>query len=146
MKVEEYSHLEFDFGQSEAKIEEIENLISQFKKFPLAFPEQTKQKCLAKIEVKQEQPLAIMDQVMADASASTSTSLPFGISGSNRLISQLPDQPMLNIQCQHMKEIREAIHLLSNWVTYKKTQDASLTPQYLAIHLVMGFARLAFEW
>ena len=35
---------------------------------------------------------------------------------------------------------------MSNWVTSKKTQDAFLNPQYLAIQLVVRFAGLAFEW
>ena len=77
MAAEEDTRPKFDFGESEAKvqeIEELENLVSQFKKFPLALPAHTKQKCLAVMEAKQEPPLAIMDQVMPDASTSTSTS------------------------------------------------------------------------
>jgi len=35
---------------------------------------------------------------------------------------------------------------LTNWVTYKKTQDASYTTQYLALQLIAGFSGLAFEW
>ena len=112
MAVEEDTHPEFDFGESEAEvqeIEELENLVSQFKKFPPTLPTHTKQKCLATMEAKQELPLAIMDQVMVDASTSTSTSQDYGIGGTNRLISQLLDKPMLNIQCQPRNEIKEAI-------------------------------------
>ena len=77
MAIEEDTRPEFDFGESEVEvqeIEELENLVSQFKKFPPTLPAYTKQKCLAAMEAKQEPPLAIMDQVMADASTSTSTS------------------------------------------------------------------------
>ena len=87
MIVEEDARLEFDFGESEAEvqeIEELENLVSQFKKFPLALPSHTEQKCLAVMEAKQEPPLAIMDQVMVDASTSTSTSQAYGIRGTSR--------------------------------------------------------------
>ena len=56
MNFEEDTRLDFYFGQSKAELQEIENMISQFKKFPPAFPELTKQKCLDAIEIKIEQP------------------------------------------------------------------------------------------
>ena len=42
MNFEEGTRPKFDFGQSEAELQEIENMISQFKKFLRAFPEPTK--------------------------------------------------------------------------------------------------------
>jgi hypothetical protein len=60
MAIEEDSRPEFDFGEFEAKvqeIEELENLVSQFKKFPPSLPSNTKQKCLAAMEENQEPPL-----------------------------------------------------------------------------------------
>ena len=95
MNFEDDTHPNFDFGQSEDELQEIENMISQFEKFPPTLPKLTKQKCLAAIEIKTKQPQAIMNQVMADASASTSTSQFFGISGINKIISQLPEQHVL---------------------------------------------------
>ena len=80
-------------------MQEIENMISQFKKFLPTLLELTKQKCLDTIEIMTEQPQARVDQVMADASASTSASQSFGISAINIIISQLPKQHVLNIQC-----------------------------------------------
>ena len=64
----------------------------------------------------------------------------------NNLISQMPDQLVLNIQCQSCTQIRSAIQLLLNWVLYKRTQDNTITGQKLALQLVAGFSGLASEW
>ena len=60
-------------------------------------------------------------------------SLSFRINGMNNLISQISDQPVLNIQCQSRAQIQATIQLLSNWVLYKRTQDTSITGQQLAL-------------
>ena len=62
------------------------------------------------------------------------------------LIYQMPDQPMLNIQCQSRTQIRPSIQLLSNWVLYKRTQDNTITGQQLALQQVAIFSGLASEW
>ena len=78
--------------------------------------------------------------------SSVPRSLSFGINGMNNLMSQMPDQPVLNIQCQSCAQIRSVIHLLSNWVLYKITQDNTITVQKLALQLVARFSGLASEW
>ena len=49
-----------------------------------------------------------MDLIMQDAFV---TPKPQGI---NKVISQLRDEPLLNIKCQLRSEIRDAIHILTN--------------------------------
>ena len=75
--------------------------------------------------------------------SSVPRSLSFGINGMNNLISQLPNQFVLNIQCQSHAQIRSTIQLLSNWVLYKRTQDNTITGQQLALQLVTRFSGLA---
>ena len=68
-----------------------------------------------------------------------------GIQGFNNLISQMLVHTVLNIKCKKISEIKEAIETLYNWAIWKKSQDYSVTPQYIAIHLVVGSTRLTYE-
>ena len=70
----------------------------------------------------------------------------FGINSMNNLLSQMPEQPVLNIQCQTYADIENAIQMLGQWVLYKKHQDSNLTGQCLGMQLVAGLSDLAFEW
>ena len=58
----------------------------------------------------------------------------------------MPEQPVLNIQCQTRADIKNAIQMLGQWVLYKKHQDNNLTGQSLGTQLVVGLSGLAFEW
>ena len=48
------------------------------------------------------------DVQMPDASRATNIKLKFGIKSMNHLVSQMPDQPVLNIQCQSREDIKTA--------------------------------------
>ena len=50
----------------------------------------------------------------------------------------MPEQPVLNIQCQPREEIKTAIQMLTQWVLYKRTKDDSLIGQQLAGQLIAG--------
>ena len=58
----------------------------------------------------------------------------------------MPEQPVLNIQCQTRANIKNAIQMLGQWVLYKRQQDSSLTGQSLGTQLVAGLPGLAYEW
>ena len=88
------------------------------------------------------------DVHMPDVNPSTTPShrFQFGINSMNNLLSQMPEQPVLNIQCQTRADIKNAIQMLGQWVLYKKHQDSNLTGQILGTQLVVGLSGLAFEW
>jgi len=141
--MEEDDRPEFDFGHDEEEREEVASLLKEVHSMPPVFPLNFKEKIFGAFN-KSEHNISY-DTAMEDT-GSTSHIPALGINGTNKLISQLPEQPVLNIQCQSRAEIKDALQILTNWVTYKKTQDASYTPQYLALQLVAGFSGLAFEW
>ena len=58
----------------------------------------------------------------------------------------MPEQLVMNIQCQTGADIKNAIQMLGQWVLYKKHQDSNLTSQSLGMQLVAVLSRLAFEW
>ena len=69
------------------------------------------------------------DMEMPEASRPTSFKTHFGINSLNNLVSQMPDQPVLNIQCHSREDIKNAIQLLFHWTLYKRTQDSTITGQ-----------------
>ena len=56
----------------------------------------------------------------------------------NNLLSQMLEQPVLNIQCQTRADIKNAIQMLGQWVLYKIQHDSSLTGKSLGRQLVVG--------
>ena len=64
----------------------------------------------------------------------------------NNLVSQMPDQPVLNIQCQPREDIKTAIQMLSQWTLYKRTQNDALIGQQLAGQIIAGLSGLSNEW
>ena len=87
-----------------------------------------------------------MSELSDPSPSAVPLSLRFRINRMNNLISQMPHQPMLNIQCQSHAQMRTAVQLLSNWVLYKTTHDNTINFQQLALQLVAGFSGLALEW
>ena len=87
-----------------------------------------------------------MSELSDPSPSSAPHSFSFGINGMNNLISQMPDQAVLNIQCQSCARIKTAIQLLANWVLYKRSLDNTITSQQLALQLVARFSGLASEW
>ena len=67
------------------------------------------------------------DIQMPDASKAPNPRFQFGINSMNNLVSQMPDQPVLNIQCQPRDDIKIAIQMLVQWTLYKRTQNDTLT-------------------
>ena len=49
---------------------------------------------------------------MPDASKASNPKFQFGVNTMNNLLSQMPDQPVLNIQCQSQNDIKTAIQML----------------------------------
>ena len=64
----------------------------------------------------------------------------------NNLLSQMPDQLVLNIQCQSHNDIKTAIQMLGQWTLYKRAKDDTLTGQQLAGQIITGLLGLANEW
>ena len=91
-------------------------------------------------------PLPEFDTAMPTASQAPKFSANFGINAINNMISQMPNQPVLNIQCQSREEIGNALSLLFHWTLSKRAQDTSITGPYLASQLVAGFSGLDDTW
>jgi len=68
-----------------------------------------------------------------------------GISGLGKIITAMPDQPIINLDCQSRQEIKNALQLLFNRVVHNKVQDTMLTSKYLATQLIAGFIRLVHD-
>lgn len=132
---------DFKFGQDEEEFQEIQSLVCQFHRIPKALPkrymamlkfpshtEDTKHSSGVSHEVGSSlgPPPPTFDLEMQDASSAPSHKFHFGINGMNNLMSHMPEQPVLNIQCQSRAEIKSAIQLLGQWVLYKKTQDSNI--------------------
>ena len=85
---------------------------------------------------------------MRDVSPSIAPShrFQFGINSMNNLLSQMPEKPILNIQCQTRADIKNAIQMLGQWFLYKIQHDSILTRQILGTQLVAGLSGLAYEW
>ena len=83
------------------------------------------------------------DEVMREASQAPKVKTSFGINSINNLISSMPEQPVLNIQCQTRSEIKDAITLLFHWILSKRKQDPTITCQTLAAQIVAGLSGLA---
>ena len=58
----------------------------------------------------------------------------------------MPDQPILNIQCQSHEDIKTAIQMLGQWTLYKRTQNDTLSGQQLAGQIIAGLSGLANDW
>jgi len=132
---------EYDFGASE-EIEEVAETLQVLRSMPSVIPPTIEVKLLGAFSTGEVLPP--YDEEMGESSNTHIATL--GINGTNKLIKQLPELPVLNIQCQTRAEIKDILQILTNWVNYKKMQDASYTPNYLALQLVAGFAGLAYEW
>ena len=70
----------------------------------------------------------------------------FGIHTMNNILSQMLNQPVLNIQCQYREDIKTAIQMLGQWTLYKRTQNDSLSGQQLAGQIIAGLSGLANDW
>ena len=64
----------------------------------------------------------------------------------NNLVSQIPNQPVLNMQFQPRVDIKTTIQMLGQWTLYKRTQNDTLTGQQLADQIIAGLSGLANEW
>ena len=58
----------------------------------------------------------------------------------------MPDQPILNIQCQSRDDIKMAIQMLGQWTLYKRTQNDTLSGQQLVGQIIAGLLGLANDW
>ena len=103
---EEDTHPQYDFGQNEEYFKEIRNWVVEFKKFPLALDP----KYLAMMSLRHQEegnssvtgplpPQPKFDVHMLDVNPSTAPShrFQFGINSMNNLLSQRPQEPVLNI-------------------------------------------------
>jgi hypothetical protein len=92
--------------------------------------------------------LPSMDKIMIKVAGPSALShkFRFGIDCVNKLISQMPKQPIFNIVCQKSSKIRVDIRLLGNWLIYKKSQDSTISLQQLTIQIITCFLRIAREW
>ena len=97
---------------------------------------------LIKTEPHQPEP----DVSMASASTAPRFNTQFGVTAISNLIAQIPDHPVLNIQCQSRDEIKTALTLLFNWTIAQRTKDPSLMGQYLGNLIVAGLSGLVAEW
>ena len=74
---------------------------------PPTFPLKLKEKVIGDFNVKKEHG-ASFDSVMTETGSSSHIPA-LGINGTNKMISQLHEQPVLNIQCQSHAEIKDAL-------------------------------------
>ena len=58
----------------------------------------------------------------------------------------MPEQPVLNIQCQTRDQIKDALTLMYHWSLYKRSQDPSLTGQQIGELIIVGLSGLANDW
>ena len=58
----------------------------------------------------------------------------------------MPEQIVLNIDCQPREVIHDALNLLFHWTLDKKSQDPTVTGQHLATLIVAILSGLANEW
>ena len=79
------------------------------------------------------------DLRMPEASKAPNPRFQFGINTTNNQLSEMPDQPVLNIQCQSRDDIKMAIQMLGQWTLYKRTQDNTLIGQQLAGQIIRPF-------
>ena len=64
----------------------------------------------------------------------------------NNIISQMPEHPVLNIDCQSRDAIHDSLNFLFHWTLSKKAQNPEISGQYIATLLVTGLTGLANEW
>jgi len=114
---EEDTRPEFDFGASDAEIDEVVETLQILCSMPSVIPPTVEAKILGAFSSKGEI-LPPFDEEMGETSTSHIGTL--GINGTNKLIKQLPELPVLNIQCQTRAKIKDALQILTNWVNYKK--------------------------
>ena len=95
-------------GQDEADFEEVQEWIGHFKSFKPAL----ESKYLNMLSTHHLAESFGYDTPMPQASQVPKFTSRFGINSINNIISQMPDQPVLNIQCQSQAEIKDAITLL----------------------------------
>jgi hypothetical protein len=94
---------------------------------PKAMSKEQYKKYLQLMSIEQEPQ---MDSIMKTIPTSQEYSVGIGISGLSKLISVMPDHPILHIECQPFEEIKNAIQMLDNWVIHKRAQDTTLNPKY----------------
>ena len=83
---------------------------------------------------------------MADLPKSPKLSTSFGINTIHNIITSMPEQPVLNIQCQSRSQIKDAITMMFHWAVYKRMQDPTITGQTLGAQIVAGLSGLANDW
>ena len=150
LSITEDERPEFNFGKEEAKCEEIKEWIRHFKSFPPALDTKYLNMMSAHHTAESSSthnppPKHTFDIRIPDASKAPNPKLQLGINSMNNLVSQMPDQPVLNIQCQPRDDIKTAIQMLGQWTLYKRTQNDTLTGQQLAGQIIAGLSGLANE-
>ena len=86
------------------------------------------------------------DTVMPFASTAPHFSTNIGIGSISNIISQMPEHPVINIDCQSRDEIKSSIQLLYHWTISQRLKNASITGQHLGGLIVVGFASLVSDW
>ena len=101
---EEDTRPEFNFGQDEADFEEVQEWIVHFRSFKpaleLKYLNMLASHAHAESSSSNIPPRNNFDIEMPDASKSPKLSSNFRVNSINSLISTMPKQPVLNIQCQ----------------------------------------------
>ena len=133
LSISENEKPEFNFGRDEEECDEIKEWIGHFKSFPPALDTKYLNMMSAHYTAESSsihnpppQELTF-DIRMSDASKAPTPRLQFGINSMNNLVSQMPHQPVLNIQCQPRDDIKTAIQMLGQWMLYKRTHNDTLT-------------------
>ena len=133
VSVSEDERPKFNIGRDEEECEEIKEWIGHFKSFPptvdtkylnMMFAHYTAESSSIHNPPPQDN---TFDLWMLDASKALNPRFQFGIKSMNNLVSQMPDQPVLNIQCQPRDDIKTSIQMLGQWTVYKRTQNDTLT-------------------
>ena len=106
LSISEDDKPEFNFGRDEEECDEIKEWSDHFKTVPPALD--TKYLNMVSVHDKAESSSIhnppshenTFDLQMPDASKAPNPKFQFGVNTMNNLLSQIPDQPVLNIQCQ----------------------------------------------
>ena len=151
LSISEDEKPKFNFGRDEEECDEIKEWIGHFKTFPPALD--TKYLNMMFVHDRAESSSIhnlppcenTFDLQMPEASKAPNSKFQFGINTMNNLLSQMPNQHVLNIQCQSQNDIKTAI-MLGQWTLSKRTQDDTLTGQQLVGQIIAGLSGLANEW
>ena len=58
----------------------------------------------------------------------------------------MPEQPILNIQCQSRDEIKDGLTMMYHWSLYKRSLDPSLTGQQIGELIIASLSGLPNDW